>query len=210
MMLIGELIYLTIIFIAVIIGCRVRQKLNKALKGVLLLLAITLLCESSALICVIYMQTNLPIYYLFFFSKSAILGYVYFQLLKKKRDRTIIACLCTTALLMIVFITIQSSFPILLLFNIEGTFMLVCSLLYFKELLRQPIEGNILRFSFFWLNCAVLYFCIIEFLCWGILELVTLPGSFILFPKYPIMTYSQLVYYAAIALAFVLNKKAIT
>jgi hypothetical protein len=209
MWLFQRLVYLIIITLAVIIGAAARRYLSRPFRAVLLLLIITLLVESAG-VWLAYHGANSFLYHLFNPIECLCWCYVYYQLFAVQSQKRLII---TAGLTVIVFMLVNSLWiqPFLQSVNYysivaESSFLLLGSLLYFKELLRKPGEEDILKLSFFWLNCAVLFFYTINILFWSSYGFLRDHNKAMLHAGFKMVIYTNYIFYGVIGYSLLLER----
>ncbi|MBO9563900.1 MAG: hypothetical protein J7621_14050 [Niastella sp.] len=176
--------------------------------GTLVVLAVTLLFEIIGIVYWICLAApNVWLYQWLLVIQTILWGYIYRQLFQERKMPTIITCLCVVSVLVEVVVCMRSDYSFSVVMAIESLFLIACSSAYFFELLQHPLEGDILYFSLFWLNIAVMFFYMVNILLWGI-AVVSMPRPFI-FNGIRLWNYSSYIFYIIIAFSCMLNKKSV-
>lgn len=210
MWLFQRILYLSIIAVAIAIGLKAWKHLSKVFRAVLILLVITLFAEGIG-VWMAYKGSNSFLYHLFNPIECALWCYIYYHLFTNKYDkRAIIVLSISTIIFMFAnSVWIQPFFRKVNYYSIvaESGFLLLGSLLFFKELLRRPDEGDILRLSFFWLNCAVMFFYTINILFWISYGFLRSHNKTMLHAGFQLVIYTNYILYLIIGYAFLLEAK---
>ncbi len=167
--IIRNIIYLAIILISCVIGLCNFKLSNKVFKLLTCFSGYTFISETIAQVSSHVNKTNafvhkiyLPVHLIFFCS-------IYYYLFQAKSWK--IRATISSAILFVLIVIYEKYQEKLVLpaygIMLEGILLVVFSILYFFQLIKNPIEGKLTSLGEFWLNSSVLFYFSGTFLFWA-------------------------------------------
>lgn len=149
------------LIIPVICGLFLYRNLNKVLRGALLYLMVALLFQVVSSLLVTYNVNNLPVLHLYTVVRFGFLSWIFIQLL----DSSFLKRVIFANVFFLLFFSIGNSwlFQSLFEFNtntltIEGILLIIYSVLYLFQILRQLKIREVEKHFSFWLVSGILYY----------------------------------------------------
>jgi hypothetical protein len=203
--------YYALLLIIFLIGCVRYKKLTRPFRIITFFILTTLITEIIRWRTgVVYRNSN-PTTHLWVLIEYSTISFIYYLLLNDSLQKRII--------LISIFI-----FPLIIAGNIllfepllqypsnvalvSESAYLIFSLLYFKQMLFNPVSQSIFKQSLFWFNTSTLLYCTTLFLNFGLTNYIIKHNlSYSLVGK--IIFIMNFVYYALIAFAFIIDDNQI-
>jgi len=207
--LIERIVYLLIVLIASVTGFAKWNRLTSAFRKLSVLLLVTFLFETAAVIFAYVLRNNALVYKVFAPVQVLFFTYIFAHLFTNKKLQKIIK----PAGIVIVLIIIATSvffFPARMMNTlsvvIKSVFFITLSLLKFREMLEDPEYENIIAEPVFWFCTAVLLFFTVNILYWAAYNYLAQIESKSSGSLYHILYYSNLVFYTMLWYSFVTIK----
>lgn len=171
--------YYSILFIAVIISLIYFRRLEKAFRLISLILIATFTSDLVASYVYFYFRQPKNIVYHFFTPIEYLIYASVFMIFfgDKKWNRILIVSVIFFIVLEVLntlFFQPLKKFPSNI-FIIEDLLLVFLSLILFSKMMRIKLSDNLLKEGIFWFNSSVLFYCSLDILVSGLLNLVISP-----------------------------------
>ena len=200
--------YYSILFVAVIISLIHFRHVGKAFKWISLLLIITLISDLIA--SYVYFAFRYPkniIYHFFTPIEYFIYASAYVAFLNNKKWNRIlmisVAVFVGVEILNTLFLQPLKKFPSNI-FIVEDLLLVYLSLILFSRMRSMKLSNNLLKEGIFWFNSSVLFYCSLDILISGLLNLVISPQRVPGFILNILLLFNGLLY-ACFAISIILN-----
>ncbi len=168
----GYLIYFALIFSSSLFGILSYQKLSRAFQILVILLSLVTITEATSRILIILNGSSFPVYHLIVPLQIIFYSLIFRELFLApwvKRLTLIIGAICLVFNFILSFEKGWDAFPSLNIILLS-TFLILCSLYIFYQLVQNPSERNLLEIGEFWFAVGNLMFWAGSFLILGLLE----------------------------------------
>ena len=205
-----RIIYLLVILLSAATGVSKWKNLNQGFKLLSVLLTLTFLSETAAVICAYVYKNTVLVYDIFDPLEELMFTFIFASTFVKSISNKIIISGVIIAFVIISFsvffsnIKIINTFPVI----IKSAFLIILSLLLFKKILAEPYYENIMKEPLFWLGSATLLFFTINFLFWTSYHYLSETTNNIMMIFVDVLYYSNLVFYLMLWYSFVITKKS--
>lgn len=164
------LFYLVFVLTILVFGIMNYQKLKTEYKLLTQLLGLTFLTECISRFLAFYLETSFPVYHLYIIISLIYNGLIYIRLLDGLY-RSIIKAVVVLSILSTTLISIfhqgLMQFPSVGMI-IQGFSMILIGLLFFYNMLKNPVQQDISKQSVFWYNTGNLVFYCSTFTFYGL------------------------------------------
>lgn len=207
-MTIRFLIYLLLLFAAVMIGVYRFKNIATPFKILFYLLICTLISEIVTRILVKAIKNSSPAYHFYLPIQFILLFLIYSLLFRVNEKRIIIVVICVS-----ITINFLNSFYFQSLLRfpsnmalLNSSIFIMFSLFYFKKMLQVVSQKSIFRQSVFWFNSGVLIFFSTTFLFWGFYNFL-LKSHISTKPISTVIYFVNILIYSMFSVGLLLNEK---
>ncbi|MBK0379951.1 hypothetical protein [Mucilaginibacter segetis] len=166
-------IYLLLLLAVFTYGMLNFKRLSIPFKILTFFLGLTFLSETISRIAILLYRNSAPVDHIFAVTEYIMVAMIYYRLSTDKTFKRFLLFSIPVFIILAIFSMLLYQgileFPSVLL-SIQEVAFVIFSLLYFKEMLLNPISISLKKQSAFWFNTAFFLFSSVIFLCFGLMN----------------------------------------
>lgn len=166
--MVRDIVYLILLLSVSVLGCIRYKRLDLSFRLLSFYCLYTFLSESISLILAYYIHNNSTVEKLYFPIEVIFLSFIYYILFESKRLKLVIIVLSSFLLVAAALLYYFYPQPLLpsYLVTAESAVLMAYSILYFLQLISDPVESRLLALGEFWLNSSILIYSTGSFVFW--------------------------------------------